>query len=798
MAKAPKTQIGLGSVLSTVSGPSTHEPPDSALDNSVPTKLVDKFVGSDELSTSFPHNATKSSEYGEASRCPFSGTISEAPDAIVGASTVSELNTNEKTGEGPPDGENLQKGDLDRVRSDSAGQTLTTNQGVAVGDNQSSLKIGLRGPTAMEDFILREKLTHFDHERIPERVVHARGSAAHGYFENYQPLSKYTKATPFNEAGKQTPVFVRFSTVAGERGSSDTARDVRGFAVKFYTDSGNWDLVGNNIPVFFIQDAMKFPDLVHAVKPEPHHAMPQASSAHDTYWDFVSLMPESTHMLLWQMSDRAIPRSYRTMQGFGVHTFRLINENNESVFCKFHWTPVAGTHSLAWDEAVKISGADPDFHRRDLWEAIEAGAYPEWELGLQIFTEAEADKFDFDVLDATKLIPVELVPLVAVGKLVLNRNPDNFFAETEQVAFCTAHIIPGIDFTNDPLLQGRIHSYLDTQISRLGGVNFHEIPINAPLEEVHNNQRDGMHRQNIPRGRVAYEPNSLGGGCPFQAGMQGFTSFPEPVAEDKVRGKPEKFADHYSQATLFWISQSEIEKQHIINAFRFELTRIQVPAIRERVVSLLVNVDETLAQEVADGLGIDLPAAAPLASDISFPVLDASPALSETFYPGDGTIKTKRVAILAAHGVNGANVNALYDAILAQGGVPRILSTKLGKLETAEGKTINVEATLETMPGVLFDGMVIAEGEQSVANLALNAHTCEFLQNQYRHCKPILVPNTARSLLQKAGIQEVLSDGNPDPSLFIADDDAYDNIEAFITALGKPRDHSRETDPPLV
>jgi catalase len=798
MAKAPKTQIGLGSVLSTVSGPSTHEPPDSALDNSVPTKLVDKFVGSDELSTSFPHNATKSSEYGEASRCPFSGTISEAPDAIVGASTVSELNTNEKTGEGPPDGENLQKGDLDRVRSDSAGQTLTTNQGVAVGDNQSSLKIGLRGPTAMEDFILREKLTHFDHERIPERVVHARGSAAHGYFENYQPLSKYTKATPFNEAGKQTPVFVRFSTVAGERGSSDTARDVRGFAVKFYTDSGNWDLVGNNIPVFFIQDAMKFPDLVHAVKPEPHHAMPQASSAHDTYWDFVSLMPESTHMLLWQMSDRAIPRSYRTMQGFGVHTFRLINENNESVFCKFHWTPVAGTHSLAWDEAVKISGADPDFHRRDLWEAIEAGAYPEWELGLQIFTEAEADKFDFDVLDATKLIPVELVPLVAVGKLVLNRNPDNFFAETEQVAFCTAHIIPGIDFTNDPLLQGRIHSYLDTQISRLGGVNFHEIPINAPLEEIHNNQRDGMHRQNIPRGRVAYEPNSLGGGCPFQAGMQGFTSFPEPVAEDKVRGKPEKFADHYSQATLFWISQSEIEKQHIINAFRFELTRIQVPAIRERVVSLLVNVDETLAQEVADGLGIDLPAAAPLASDISFPVLDASPALSETFYPGDGTIKTKRVAILAAHGVNGANVNALYDAILAQGGVPRILSTKLGKLETAEGKTINVEATLETMPGVLFDGMVIAEGEQSVANLALNAHTCEFLQNQYRHCKPILVPNTARSLLQKAGIEEVLSDGNPDPSLCIADDDAYDNIEAFITALGKPRDHSRETDPPLV
>lgn len=799
MAKATKTQIGLGSVLSTVSGPSTHEPPDIATENAAHTELLEKFAGSDKLSNAFPFNETKSSEYGEAARCPFAGTVADAPDAIIRASTVSESNTNEKTGEdSPPQGENLQKGDLGRVRADSDDQVLTTNQGVAVGDNQSSLKIGLRGPTAMEDFILREKLTHFDHERIPERVVHARGSAAHGYFENYQPLSEYTKASPFNEAGKQTPVFVRFSTVAGERGSSDTVRDVRGFAVKFYTDSGNWDLVGNNIPVFFIQDAMKFPDLVHAVKPEPHHAMPQASSAHDTYWDFVSLMPESTHMLLWQMSDRAIPRSYRMMQGFGVHTFRLINENNESVFCKFHWTPLAGTHSLAWDEAVKIGGADPDFHRRDLWEAIEAGAYPEWELGLQIFTEAQADKFAFDVLDATKLIPVELVPLTPVGKLVLNRNPDNFFAETEQVAFCTAHIIPGIDFSNDPLLQGRIHSYLDTQISRLGGANFHEIPINAPLQEIHNNQRDGMHRQSIPRGRVAYEPNSLGGGCPFQAGMQGFTSFPEPVAEDKVRGKPERFADHYSQATLFWISQSEVEKQHIINAFRFELTRIQVPAIRERVVSLLVNVNETLAQAVADGLGIDLPTAAPLASDISFPVLEASPALSETHYPGDGTITTKRVAILAANGVNGASVNALYDAILAQGGVPRILSTKLGKLATAEGKALNVEATLETMPGVLFDAMVIASGEQSISNLALDAHTCEFLQNQYRHCKPILVPDAARSLLQKAGIEEALPDGNPDPSLLIAGEDASDSIEAFITALGKPRDHSRETDPPLV
>lgn len=798
MAKASKTQVGLGSILSTVSGPSTHEPPMSSVEGAVPPDLIDKVVGGDVLSQTFPYNETKAAEYGEKARCPMAGMAREADDSVVRASTITEDNPNEKTGEGATEGENMLKGDLDRVRSDSNLQALTTNQGVTVGDNQHSLKIGLRGPTALEDFILREKLTHFDHERIPERVVHARGSAAHGYFENYQPLTAVTKATPFSEAGKQTPVFVRFSTVAGERGSTDTARDVRGFAVKFYTDEGNWDLVGNNIPVFFIQDAMKFPDLVHAVKPEPHHGMPQASSAHDTFWDFISLMPESTHMVMWQMSDRAIPRSYRMMQGFGVHTFRLVNAQNESVFCKFHWTPMAGTHSLAWDEAVKISGADPDFHRRDLWEAIEAGAYPEWELGLQIFTEEQAQAFAFDVLDPTKIIPEELVPLTPVGKLVLNRNPDNFFAETEQVAFCTAHIIPGIDFSNDPLLQGRIHSYVDTQLTRLGGPNFHEIPINAPLKEIHNNQRDGMHRQNIPRGRVAYEPNSLGGGCPFQAGMNGFTSFPEHISEDKVRGKPEKFADHYSQATLFWNSQSAAEKQHIINAYRFELTRVQTPAIRERMVSLLVNVDDTLAQAVADGLGIPLPAPAPLASDQPFPVLPASPALSETHYPGDGSIKTRKVAILAANGVDAICVNALYDAILSQGGVPRLLSIKLGKVETAQGSALDAEATLETMPNVLFDAMVIADGERSIANLAMDGRTVEFLRDQYRHCKPILVPTGASDLLQKAGIETMLPDGNPDPGLIIAEDRLSDEIEMFLMTLAKPRDHARETDPPLV
>ncbi|PPC94596.1 MAG: catalase HPII [Methylotenera sp.] len=794
MAK-DKNGIGLGSVMSTVSGPSAPVRPDLK-NRPLTTELAEKFFGGAELANETVANQTKPNEYGEAARCPFAGMSHLPPSPIATASTATEANPSDKVGSGvPPKGENYAGGNLDRVRVDSAQQALTTNQGVSVADNQSSLKIGLRGPTALEDFILREKITHFDHERIPERVVHARGSAAHGYFENYKAIPNITKAAPFSEAGKRTPLFVRFSTVAGERGSADTVRDVRGFAVKFYTDAGNWDLVGNNIPVFFIQDAMKFPDLVHAVKPEPHHGIPQASSAHDTFWDFASLMPESTHMLMWQMSDRTIPRSYRMMQGFGVHTFRLINDKNESVFCKFHWTPVAGTHSLAWDEAVKINGADADFHRRDLWEAIEAGAYPEWELSLQIFTEAQADSFDFDILDATKLIPVELVPLTPVGKMVLNRNPDNFFAETEQVAFCTAHIIPGIDFSNDPLLQGRIHSYVDTQISRLGGVNFHELPINAPLKEVHNNQRDGMHRQSIPRGRVAYEPNSLGGGCPFQAGVNGFSSFPEPIAEDKVRGKPEKFADHYSQATLFYRSLTPIEQAHIANAFRFELTRVQTPAIRERVVSLLVNVDKDLAIKVADGLGIALPPAAPLASDTKFPVLANSPALSETHYPGDGSIKTKRIAILVADGVETNGVTGLYEALLSEGGVPRILSSKLGYVNGNTGYNLPIEATLETMPSVLFDAVVIADGETSVEALRSDGYAAEFLRDQYRHCKPILLLGNAKTLLANAGIGEKLPNGKLDPALLVTDD-WQQGIQDFIKVLGQPRDHSREKLPP--
>ena len=523
-ARTPNAVAAKSSSRSTVSGPAHPEEADLAARIDA---LAAKLAATQSLAAQVPYNANKAREHGELATKPQSGQSVEPSDPSATGSTLTESNASAKTGEGePPSGINPGNDPLDRVRVDSGGQALTTNQGVKIADNQNSLKAGLRGPALLEDFILREKITHFDHERIPERVVHARGSAAHGYFECYKSLEKYTRASLFAEAGKRTPVFVRFSTVVGERGSADTVRDVRGFAVKFYTDEGNWDLVGNNIPIFFIQDALKFPDLIHAAKPEPHFAMPQAATAHDTFWDFVSLMPESTHMLMWAMSDRAIPRSYRMMQGFGVHTFRLVNADGESQFVKFHWRPIAGTHSLDWDEAVKIAGADPDFHRRDLWEAIEAGAYPEYEFGMQIFTEEQAEAFSFDVLDATKIVPEEMVPVTPVGKMVLNRNPDNFFAETEQVAFCTAHIVPGLDFTNDPLLAGRIHSYVDTQISRLGGPNFHEIPINASLAQVHNNQRDGMHRQAIHRGRVSYEPNSLGGGCPSKPACRASHRFP--------------------------------------------------------------------------------------------------------------------------------------------------------------------------------------------------------------------------------------------------------------------------------
>jgi catalase len=801
-ASAAEIDAARAAARNTDSGPASPAPAAAGKGDAPAQKAIDTQA----LAGGMPANANKPFEHGESNaQSTPAGTTVSPPSRLPGASTLSEANASDKTGSVAPEALNATIGTLDRVRVDSSGQVLTTNQGVHIADNQNSLKAGARGPVLLEDFILREKITHFDHERIPERIVHARGSGAHGFFECYEPLTQYTKAAPFKEAGKVTPVFARFSTVAGERGSKDTARDVRGFAVKFYTDEGNWDLVGNNIPVFFIQDAMKFPDLVHAVKPEPHHQMPQAASAHDTFWDFVSLMPESTHMLMWQMSDRAIPRSYRMMQGFGVHTFRLVNDAGESVLVKFHWQPKLGTHSLVWEEAVKISGADPDFHRRDLWEAIEAGEYPEWELGLQIFTEEQAEQFSFDILDATKIIPEELVPVQVVGRMVLNRNPDNFFAETEQVAFCTAHIVPGLDFTNDPLLAGRIHSYVDTQISRLGGPNFHELPINAPVAQVHNNQRDGMHRQAIHRGRVAYEPNSLAGGCPFQAGAaQGFMSVARRLdakeSSDKVRIKPEKFADHYTQARLFFESQTEVEKAHIGNAFRFELSKVTVPAIRQRVVASLLNAAPDLAQRVAQDLGMELPAPLPKALETpATPEVEASPALSLMARPGDGGIRTRKVAVLIDHGVEGASLQKLISSLVAAGAIPRLIAARLGTYVGAGGEKFEADATMENSPGFLFDALVLPDGAKAVEALDADAHTLEFLRDQYWHCKTILVLGASEALLAEAQIPLTMPDGAVDPGLILADAAGADEgIASFITAMGAHRHFGRENDPPKV
>jgi catalase len=780
----------------TVSGPSSAGGPAN--------ELAEHAEEQAALAAAMPYNAAKPSEYAPADPTePPAGAHEEMPSPRTGAGTLSERNESAKSGPATLEPQSLD-GSLASKRVNSADQVLTTNQGVPISSNQDSLKAGLRGPTLLEDFVLREKITHFDHERIPERIVHARGSAAHGFFESYESLSRLTRATVFADAGKTTPVFVRFSTVAGERGSADTARDVRGFAVKFYSDEGNWDLVGNNIPVFFIQDAMKFPDLIHAVKPEPHNQMPQAASAHDTFWDFVSLMPESTHMLLWVMSDRAIPRSYRMMQGFGVHTFRLVNSDGKSTFCKFHWKPLLGTHSLVWDEAVKIAGADPDFHRRDLWEAIESGNYPEWELGVQTFSEADAEKFSFDILDSTKLIPEELVPVKPIGRMVLNRNPDNFFAETEQVAFCTAHVIPGIDFSNDPLLHGRIHSYMDTQLTRLGGPNFHEIPINASLVPVHNNQRDGLHRQAIARGRVAYEPNSLGGGCPFQAGAAGFVSFPKAIEPDnapvdKVRGRPEKFAEHYSQASLFFESQTPQEQAHIVGGFRFELSKVTVPAIRERMVSSLRNVSEALAAAVAEGVGIELPEPMPRAiKRIPKPEVKSSKALSLLALPGNGGVATRKIAILIANGIEGESITAVMDALNEAGAVTRLLGSRLGTVTSEAGETFEVDATLENSPSVLFDALVLPDGTEAVESLARDGHTAEFLKDQYRHCKTILALGASSMLLEKSGISPELPGGAEDPGLLVTASSEALDPQVFIAAVAQHRHPARDSDPPLV
>jgi catalase len=751
---------------------------------------VHKQKATDELAAAFPFNRNKPAEFEEDARKARPGATAEPADASVTASTLSETATRSAKADGAASpGVNPANAPLTRERVDSGGRVLTTNFGVPVSDNQDSLKLGARGPALWEDFVLREKITHFDHERIPERIVHARGSAAHGFFECYDSLARYTRASFLGGKGKRTPVFVRFSTVAGERGSLDTPRDVRGFATKFYTDEGNFDIVGNNIPVFFIQDAIKFPDLVHALKPEPHHAMPQAASAHDTFWDFVSLMPESTHMLMWVMSDRALPRSFRTMQGFGVHTFRLVNERGESHLVKFHWSPAAGTHSLDWDECVKIGGADPDYTRRDLWESIEAGVFPEYELGFQVFTEEQASRFSFDVLDATKIVPEELVPVTPVGRMVLDRNPDNFFAETEQVAFGVQNVVPGIDFTADPLLAGRIHSYFDTQLLRLGGPNFHEIPINASLAQVHNNTRDGFHRQAVHRGRVSYEPNSLAGGCPFQAGARGFTTFAEPVAAEKVRAKSEKFKDHYSQATLFWNSQTPWEKAHIIRGFRFELTKVQVPAIRERTVSMLRNVSDELAGAVASGLGIELPKPMPKLMEPPRVEVERSPALSLTARPGDGGIRGRRIAILLAPGVDADSVKETQAALTKAGAVVRLVAARLAAVEAADGEDpLEPDATLETLPSVLFDAVVVPDGEEGARHFALLGQALEFIKDQYRHCKPILMLGAGRNVVEGAG---VLVGKGEDGALTT-------DVKAFIAAVGRHRNWNRAMDPPLV
>ncbi|MGO4333031.1 MULTISPECIES: catalase [unclassified Cupriavidus] len=665
-------------------------------------------------------------------------------------------------------------------------RVLTTNQGMPIGEDDNSLHLGARGPTLLEDFLLREKITHFDHERIPERVVHARGAAAHGYFELYESLAEFTTADFLQCEGAQTPVFVRFSTVAGSRGSADLARDVRGFAVKFYTRQGNCDLVGNNMPVFFIQDAIKFPDFVHAVKPEPHNEIPQAASAHNTFWDFVSLQPESMHMVLWTMSGRALPRSFATMEGFGVHTFRLINAKGSATFVKFHWKPVLGAHSLVWDEALKINGKDPDFHRRDLWESIENGAFPEYEFGVQLVPEEDEHKFGFDLLDPTKLIPEELVPVRRVGKMVLNRNPDNFFAETEQVAFHPGHLVPGLDFTNDPLLQGRLFSYLDTQLTRLGGPNFHELPINRALAPVHNNQRDGLMRQTVVGGRSSYQPNSVGGGCPFLAGnADAHLSYAEKAAEGaaKVRRRSDTFSDHFSQANLFWRSQTDTEKSQIVDAYTFELSKVEIPDIRARVVGQLAHIAAELAAGVASKLGINVePVGKPV--EIDDYGLAASPALSLASQP-KGNIRGRKIAVLVADGVSGAAVAAFKARAEDAGASAKVIGPRAGGVTSAQGKVVPVDHALSSVGSVLFDAVYVPEGD--VDALQADPAALLFICEAYKHYKPIGAGGTGTLLIAAAARAAGIDGGFAGPGVVIGKNDGGAQLDAFLEAVGEHR-----------
>ena len=664
----------------------------------------------------------------------------------------------------------------------TSGEALTTNQGTVIADNQNSLKAGTRGPTLLEDFILREKVTHFDHERIPERIVHARGSAAHGYFQVYESQAKLTRAAFLQDPAERTPVFARFSTVAGGAGSADTVRDARGFAVKFYTREGNFDLVGNNIPVFFIQDAMKFPDLIHSVKMEPDRGFPQAASAHDTFWDFVSLMPESMHMVMWVMSDRAIPRSLRMMDGFGIHTFRLVNAEGQASFVKFHWRPVLGAASLVWDEAVKLQGADSDFHRRDLWEAIAGGDFPAFELGLQTFDQKTADSFGFDVLDPTKLIPEEVVPVKLVGKMVLDRNPANFFAETEQSAFHPGHVVPGIDFSNDPLLQGRLHSYLDTQISRLGGPNFHERPINAPRCPYANFQRDGMARMDTPQGRVAYEPNSLGPNGPREDAAKGFVSVPVEEQGPKVRERSASFADHYSQPRLFFVSMSEHEQAHLVGAFSFELSKVETPAIRTRMVGHLLQIHPDLGKAVADRLGLrgEIKPATPVVAPTDMP---ASPALSLAHRAG--TLAGRKVGVLVTDGVDGGWLAHVREAVTHAGAKLVIVAPKAGGVDTEDGSHLDADHALATAPSVIFDAVIVAPSEAGAQALLAEPSAGEWLRDAFRHLKVIGHVAAAAPLLEDADIK-------PDADAGVVAVDAATAMKKFIAAAKNHRIWARE------
>ncbi len=685
---------------------------------------------------------------------------------------------------------------LDGVRVDQAGTSLTTNQGVRVDHTDDSLTVGERGPTLLEDFHAREKITHFDHERIPERVVHARGSGAYGYFQPYDSsLAEYTAAEFLTDPSVQTPLFVRFSTVAGFRGSADTVRDVRGFATKFYTRQGNYDLVGNNMPVFFIHDGIKFPDFVHAVKPEPNSEIPQAQSAHDTFWDFVSLQPEAQHVVMWLMSDRALPRSYRMMQGFGVHTFRFVDSQGRGTFVKFHWTPMLGTHSLQWDECQKIQGKDPDFNRRDLWEAIAEGEYPEFELGVQIVPESDEFAFDFDLLDATKIIPEEQVPVRPVGRMVLNRNPDNFFAETEQVAFHTANVVPGIDFTNDPLLQARNFSYLDTQLIRLGGPNFAHIPVNRAVAKVSNNQRDGFMQMEVHKGRTSYYKNTLGGGCPAIADEGVFRHYQEKVEGHKIRQRAESFQEYYSQATLFWNSMADWEREHIVAAYRFELGKCDHMHVREQQIEQLNHIDHDLAVAVAEGVGVEPPAAAAQPNHGR-----SSPALSQantTF----GSLRTRKVAILVADGVD-ASATALADALRERGAIPELLAPTDGAVRGADGSDVVVDRAINTMASVVYDAVVVPGGEDSVATLSGDGYAVHFVAEAVKHAKAVGALGAGTALVERVsnGSARIAGDGDgmtTDRGVVSASgtDGSLPQgfVDSFCTALGQHRAWERPT-----